>query len=281
VALAEQELNNQFKTHGWNKVSFLPGYIANVYSGSSTWPSSDTPSNHSLFSFAKVEPIRAAEQKTRHLTLQLILTQGRGMSVKEIKASNKQEVHPPMSFHELQEQLLMFTATTDIIFGELSFGSQCLKALSNMMIRHKSIFKAKERLDEEFPAKFLLGVNTRFQIWLNDCKSAKNRDEVDDSIINFQPLVNQVIFGSFHMILPPTFSMKSPNDTTVTGPGGGGKCREADKDKHGNKKKGKGNDEAHLLVKNVFPRGKICMLTNETWAGNFAGKNANQRCWAK
>jgi hypothetical protein len=116
VALAEQELNNQFETHGLNKVSFLPGYIANVYSGSLTWSSSDTPSNHSPFSFAKVEPIRAAEQKTRHVIHQLILTQGRGMSVKEIKASNKQEVHPPMSFHELQEQLLMFTAATDIIF---------------------------------------------------------------------------------------------------------------------------------------------------------------------
>jgi hypothetical protein len=70
VALAEQELNNQFKTHGLNEVSYLPGYIANVYSGSLTWSSSDTPSNHSPFSFAEVEPIRAAKQKTPHLTLQ-------------------------------------------------------------------------------------------------------------------------------------------------------------------------------------------------------------------
>ncbi len=110
-----------------------------------------------------------------------------------------------MSFYDLQEQLLMFTAATNIIFGELSVGSQCLKALSNMMIHHKSIFKAKERLDKEFPAKFLLAVDTRFQIWLNDCKSAKNRDKVDNSIIDFRPLINQVIFGSFHMTLPPTF----------------------------------------------------------------------------
>jgi len=57
VALAEQELNNQFESHGLNEVSFLPGYIANVYTGSLIWASSDTPSNHSPFSFAKVEPI--------------------------------------------------------------------------------------------------------------------------------------------------------------------------------------------------------------------------------
>ena len=120
------------------------------------------------------------------------------MSVEEIKASNKQEVHPPMNFHELQEQLLMFTVTSIILFGELSVGVQCLKALANMMNRHKSIFKAKEHLDEEFPAKFLLAVDTRNQIWLNDCKLAKNRDEVDNLIIDFRPLVNQVIFGSLH-----------------------------------------------------------------------------------
>ena len=78
-----------------------------------------------------------------------------------------------MNFHELQEQLLMFTVASIILFGELSIGVQCLKALAHMMNRHKSIFKAKERLDEEFPAKFLLTVDTRFQIWLTDCKISK------------------------------------------------------------------------------------------------------------
>ena len=79
-----------------------------------------------------------------------------------------------MNFHELQEQLLMFTVASVILLGDLSVGVQCLKALANMINRHKSIFKAKERLDEEFPAKFLLAVDTRILIWLNDCKLAKN-----------------------------------------------------------------------------------------------------------
>ena len=57
VALAEQELNNQFESHGLNEVSFSPGCIANVYAGSLIWASSDTPSNYSPFFFAKVEPI--------------------------------------------------------------------------------------------------------------------------------------------------------------------------------------------------------------------------------
>ncbi len=44
--------------------------------------------------------------KNRHITLQLILTQGCGMTVERIKASNRQEVHAPMNFHEMHKQLL-------------------------------------------------------------------------------------------------------------------------------------------------------------------------------
>jgi hypothetical protein len=133
VALVEQELNNQFKTRGLNKVSFLPGYTANIYLDSFLWASGNTPSNHSPFSFAEVDPIQAAEHKNCHLTLQLILTQGRGMTVDEIKASNKHEVHPQMNFHKLQKQLLMFITANDIFFGDLNVGSQCLKVLMNMI----------------------------------------------------------------------------------------------------------------------------------------------------
>ena len=274
VALAEQELNTQFESHGLSEVSFSQGYMANIYSGNLLWSSSDSPSNHSPFSLAEVEPLRADEQKIRHITLQLVLTQGRGMTVDEIKASNKQEVHPPMNFHELKEQLNMFLVATKIFFGELSIGSQCFGVLLNMINHHKSTFKAKERLDEQFAAKFLFAVDTRNQLWLKECKSAKNnRDEVDDSIIDFCSLISQVVLGSFHILLPPTFQMKNPNETKTGPPGGGDKRKGLDENKRGSdRKKGRENAKNHAVVKNLFPHGEICMLANKTWAGDFAGK---------
>ena len=60
------------------------------------------------------------------------------------------------------------------------------------------------------------------------------------------------------MELPPTISMKSPNNSTVTGPEEAN--GEVDIEKRGDKKKGKGNDEAHLLLKT-----------------DFAGKQVNER----
>jgi hypothetical protein len=273
VALAEQELNTQFESYGLSEVSFSQGYMANIYLGNLLWSSSDSPSNHSPFSLAEVEPLRADEQKNSHITLQLVLTQGRGMTVDEIKASNKQEVHPPMNFHELKEQLNMFLVATKIFFIELSVGSQCFGVLLNMINHHKSTFKAKERLDEQFAAKFLFAVDTKNQLWLKECKSAKNRDKVDDSIIDFCSLISQVVLSSFHILLPPIFQMKNPNETKTGPPGGGDKRRGLDKDKRGSdRKKGRGNDENYAVVKNLFPHGEICMLVNETWAGDFAGK---------
>jgi hypothetical protein len=49
-----------------------------------------------------------------------------------------------------------------------------------------------------------------------------NSIEVNNLIINIQPYVSQVNFGSFHMDLPPTLSMKSLITITIAGPGGGG-----------------------------------------------------------
>ena len=109
--------------------------------------------------------------------------------------------------------------------------------------------------------------------WLNDCKSAKFCNKVDDWIINSRPLINQVIFGSFNMTLPPTFSMKAPKDTLTAGTGGGGKCKEDDNDKC-DKKKGKGTGKKHTLVKNLSPHSETCMLVNETWGCKFRGQAA-------
>ncbi len=65
----------------------------------------------------------------RHLTLQLILMQGKGMTIDEIKAANKQEVHTPMTFTDMTIKLQRFTIANDIFLGEISIGSQCIRSL--------------------------------------------------------------------------------------------------------------------------------------------------------
>ena len=145
-----------------------------MYNRIFTWSSSNTLSNHSPFSFLEAEPIRLDEHKNHHLTLQLILTQGQGMTVNKIKASKKQDIHTPMSLHEMAEQIRMFTIANDIFFGKLSIGSQLLCSLQTMIDRMRSTFKAWECLDTEFYAEFLFAVDTCYQIWLKQCKIAQS-----------------------------------------------------------------------------------------------------------
>ncbi len=283
VALAEQELNLQFKYRGLSKVSFPAGYTSNMYNGILLWSSTDTPSNHSPFTLNEAEPIRMDEQKNRHSTLQLILMQGKGMTVDEIKAANKQEVHAPMNFQDMTKQLRMFTIANDIFLGELSTGSQCLRTLQTMIDCNRSTFKARERLDEQFYSKLLFAIDSRFQICLKQCRNARNRNKVDDNTINFMPVVLQVLFRSFHINLPPTYQMKDPAVTVAaaTAKTSASDRKDSSGNKEGKRKKKKKNED-RAMVKNKAPHPELCMLSTETWAINFMSKHNNKRLkWNK
>ncbi len=169
AALAKQKLKLQFKNRGMTEVSFMMGYTSNIYHRLLLWSSADTPSNHMPFSFSEAKPIRMKEHKSRHLHLQLILTQGKRMTVEKIRASRKQEVHAPMNIHDMAKQLKMFMIANDIFLGEFSVGSQCLRSLQTMIDRNRSSFKARECLNKEFTPKFLFAVGSRYQIWLKQC----------------------------------------------------------------------------------------------------------------
>jgi hypothetical protein len=197
------------------------------------------------------------------------------MTVDEIKASNKQEMKAPTSVHNMIVQLKMFTIANDI-FGKLSVGSQCLRALQTMIEQQQLVFKAKEHLDEDFASKFLLKVDTCFQMWLKQCRIAKNHSNADNSIIDFAHLVSQVLFGSFHITLPPTFKMKAPIDDSALN-NNTKKNDGHDNGKEGKGKKKKKGDKNGEMVQNKAPHPDLCMLTNKTWAVNFANKNVSSR----
>jgi hypothetical protein len=277
VAFVEQELNQQFKTRGMSKVSFTTGYTANMYAGSFLWSSGETPSNHSPFAFSEVKPIKAAEHKNHQQTLQLVLTQGRGLTLDKIKASNKQEVSAPMNFNEMKEQVQMFTIANNIFFGDLSVGSQSLRALLRMMKNNKLTFKVRERTDEKFPTKFLFAVDSRFQLWLKDCRKATSQNKVNNSLIDFSALISNVLLSSFHMELPPTFAMKDPTPEPAATGKGGGRRPDLEDDKREDGKKRKKEDKKCNLIKNKSPHKKICMLTNKIWVINFTNKHFDKR----
>jgi hypothetical protein len=130
---------------------------------------------------------------------------------------------------------------------------------------------------QKFPAKFLFAMDSRFQLWLKDCRKATSQNEVNDSLINFSALISNVLFSSFHMELPPTFAMKDPKPEPAATGKGGGKRPDLEDDKREDGKKRKKEDKKRNLIKNESPHKEICMLANKTWAINFANKHVNKR----
>jgi hypothetical protein len=143
-----------------------------------------------------------------------------------------------------------------------------------MIERQRSVFKAKKHLDKEFASKFLLVVDTHFQMWLKQCRIAKNRSDINNSIIDFAHLVSQVLFGSFHITLPPNFKMKNSIDDSASN--NDTKKNDGHNDgKEGKGRKKKKGDKNCEMVQNKAPHPDLCMLTNKTWAINFANKNVS------
>ena len=274
---AEQELNLQFKNLGLQDAAFSPGLTTALYAGKFLWSDKATPSNFSPFSIFEVEPLRASDQQNRHLILHLIETQGKGKTLDEIKASCKHEVKAPTTYLEIHQQLQFFAGLCSIFFGEISIPCCAISALVSLVERNRHILKARE-VDQTFMSQFLFAVDTRFQLWLDECMTLPSRNQVDDSMLNFTPLIESVRFGTLAVTLPITFVAKD-KDQQPTGASSAGKRGNERKDEEKNQKKKKGRTQGREgeRVSNDSPPESCGILQTETWATHFANKCISER----
>ena len=279
MGVAEQELNLQFKNLGLQDAAFSTGLTQALYSGKFLWADKTTPSNFSPFSFFEVEPLLAADQQNRHLILHLVETQGKGKTLEEIKAGNKQEVKAPTTYLEMYHQLNFFAGACSIFFGSNSIPCQAILALVTLVEKNRLILKARE-MDKTFMSQFLFAVDTRFQIWLDECMTAAHRTNVDDSTLNFSPLIESIRLSTFFVNLPSTFVASKDKEIT-TSPSSGGdnptpnKRAAEDKvheDESPSKKKKKGKNYKNNSQPEAFRT-----QPGETWATHYANKCFNER----
>lgn len=278
ITNAEQELTLQFSNMGMQDANFAPSFVTSLYSGKFMWSKNFTPSNFSPFMIFEAEPLLAPDQSQRHLILHLEDTTGKNSE--DITQSGKLTVKAPTKFHEMFHQLKFFRGACVIIFGASSIAASSLHALIQLVDNSKHIFKSHE-IDIEFMSKFLLAVDKRFQLWLESCMTLSTRTEVDDSVLNFLPLVNSVRYGTFELRLPLTFKTKEQdraptakaNNKRPHGGGNGSGDTADDAAAAGNPKKKKKGTK----VTNEHQPDQFKMRTGETWATHFANKNVNQR----
>ncbi len=272
---AEQELSHQFESLNLHDVRFAPGVVQCLYLGEFIYGNSSSPSNFTVFAFYEQPPLSDAKQ-ANYLMCHLINENGQKQSVDEIKASLKQEVIVPRDFNELGTQLQYYVGAVEIFFGTESRLRIELNKLLHFLGKYKKHFRDAIALDEWFPARFLLAVDRRIQLFLAACKSEDNRYYVDDKFLDFSDITNSILFGNFRMPLPSTFKKviietSAPKRTSdEEAAATGGKKQKSGEDKADTKKKA-------ASVKNNDQHEAFKLRESEVWKKTFKTAHANDR----
>ena len=272
IGMAQYELVHQFKDLGFPDIGFAQGTAQALYVGDFLYADSSTPSNFTVFAFHEQEPLSDSRQND-YLICQLVQTQGQKKSLDEIKASLKQTVHVPIDFNSMGTQFQLFAAACEVFFGDESVCSTSLRQLLITIGHNKKTFRDHIALDDRFVAKFMLAVDKRIQRWFGMCERAPvSRSQVDDRVLQFDSLMEDILNGQFIMTLPATFKKVQGNqrkvnheDAVVIGGDKGDQGKGGpDLDKRG-KKRVIDQELAGSSVKNDQQCNEFKLLVGEKW----------------
>jgi len=248
-------------------VEISTGLVSALYTGKFIREREDSPSNFSFFMVPKLKPLSSgfAEQA---MILQLKATQGKGWSDSDLKEAVKQGIVTPTSPNELQYQLQNLWGLAAFFFGSKSILPAKLGNFISQMENHALIIEAKHLRDPEFCTKLGYAVDNRIFRWLENCSLYEEREAVNDDMINFSPIMEEILFDKFHQMLPSTFSTFQK--------------RKKDDEKAGDesspaKKKQKKNDQVQQKLANPSPIQEWLCTDGAQYSAKFAGRNTEKR----
>ena len=213
-AYADLELNNLFEERDIYNVGFAEGTVLALYTGHLRRSNPTAPSNCTPFAFRELQAAQMT-QKSRSIICTMITHKGNAThSADELKAKAKQDVVAPTDYNEMIFQLEAFAALMDILFGNESILTKKLTKLVRAIKLNAITYKARSSYDDRFPSKVLWAVCNRVQSFLTSCWQAKDREEVDDDLIEFTSDHKDIILNSFNPALPPCFKEVTKKEAT-------------------------------------------------------------------
>ena len=97
---------------------------------------------------------------------------GLSKSIDKLKASSKVETTVPSDYHSFIYQMKAFSALIEIITGDNSLVSVQLQNLVGSIEKYSSSYKIEIAQDNCFPGKFANVVDSRFHLFLQDCRKS-------------------------------------------------------------------------------------------------------------
>ncbi len=181
-------------------------------------------------------------------------------------------MHVPKDFIGLRTQLQLLAIASSIFFGSKSFCTEKLNQLLLLVGRKKKPFRDQIALDKFFAEKFLFAVDWRAQRRLRSCKQGSiAHTQVNNNVLKFEDLLEQVLNGAFQMNLPASFKKVTNSSKTAA----------AKETKHatagnegkgngGNKKKHKSKNGNSNLIKNSAQDKDFALATDKSWKNTFS-----------
>jgi hypothetical protein len=143
---------------------------------------------------------------------------GLAQSAEDIKIKAKQDVAAPWDYTKMIVQLQAFVILIEILFGEESIVASKLKRFICLIKVNFMFYKRCVALDDFFSTKVLCqslwSVCTHFQLFLVDCTQVEEREDVDNSLINFSADHRDIILDRFSATLLPCFKELKNNKVT-------------------------------------------------------------------
>jgi hypothetical protein len=124
--------------------------------------------------------------------------------------------------------------------------------------------------DPSLIAKMLFSVDTRIQLWLSDGRTATDREEMDDSVINLTSIVTSVLTDQLVVSLPPcltTTAKKTEDDGVLKSPLKKKKKIKEDEEKNSKNRK----------IVNQSALAAFRLLENENYKEVFANRHVEAR----
>ena len=247
---------------------FETGFLQAIHDGHYLRDREDSPSNFSFFLCPRMQPLSAGN-RARSTILQIKNKQGKGWTEKDYDDAVKQGISTPGDINTMTHQLKIWWGCGCFLFGDNSRFPKSISNLLQLISRYCITFEAQQLNDKNFFTKFGYQLDTRVFRWLQQCELEEDREKVDDSLLDFQPLVQAVLNDQFIQVLPCTFrSSEDEEEDNGTRPSDGRPKKK--------KKRVEANQGESQLDRNT---GKLesWIVSKELYQAKFAGRNLDKR----
>ena len=189
------------------------GVTTNIFNGQFIWEFPNSPSNFSVFSFPK-RTIFTKNPTSDCTILQMKELSGKGLSNDDVEAALKQGILVAETLEDLNFCIMHFIGASRYFFSPNSMLAKNLLEIHEHIDSHRADYESLLEEDDEFISKFLYIIDQKVMKFLEECEEKEERCFVNDNLISFSAILDQVSTRQFFATLPSSIRKVINKDTS-------------------------------------------------------------------